>query len=624
MIKLTPANLASKLVGFKRSTKLNILVITDSALLIFSVWGAYSLRFEDFFVPNFSQAILMLAAPLLAIPVFLKTGLYRPMIRYLGEQALWSLIMGVSLSALIWSSFAFMTQMTGAEGVPRSIPVLYWLIGLLLLVCSRFTTRQLLRMLLRSSSARRPVLIYGAGVAGRQLLASLRRGGDIIPIGFLDEDTAIHGKDVDGLRVYAPNQLDELIKRFDIHDAIVTLQSTANIRWREMVTNLKQRSLQVRILPAMNDIVSGKHLVNLMREVEISDLLGRDPVVADRRLLKQCIADKAVAVTGAGGSIGSELCLQIAAIGPKQIILIETSELALYQIDRTVRSVFDGEVVSCLGSVQDASLMTQLLVKHKVQTLYHTAAYKHVPLVEINVMEGVRNNVLGTLTLAQAAFTAGVETFLLISTDKAVRPTSVMGATKRWAEWVVQEFSRRSVDSKSGQKFCAVRFGNVLVSSGSVIPLFKEQIEQGGPVKVTHTEVTRYFMSIHEAVELVIQAGSLTNGGEIFLLDMGTPVKIMDLARNMIGLAGYTVRDEANQDGEIEIVITSLRPGEKLFEELLSDDNSAEGTSHPRITKFCKEDPSIEFEQLISKLKDAVDADDENHVYDILMKASMG
>lgn len=615
--------LSRALTDMSRGRKQALLLMADAVLLVFAVWAAYSLRLGEGFVPNRLQLLLMLAAPVLAMPVFLKMGLYRSVIRYLGEQALWSVVKGMSLAALLWAGLAFMTQMTGVEGVPRAVPLFYWLIGMVLVGGVRFAARWLLWLPVRKRFAGRQVLIYGAGDAGRQLAASLRRGRELFPAGFLDDDAELHGKDVDGLRVYAPGQLRTLIERFDIHDVIVTLPSVSSARRREVVVFLEQYPIRVRILPAMTDIANGLHLVNMVREVDIGDLLGRDPVAADPALLGHCIVGKAVLVTGAGGSIGTELCLQIAAIGPARLVLLEVSEHALYQIDRVLRSVADCEVVPCLGSVEDTGQVSRLLIEHRVHTIYHAAAHKHVPLVEANVLEGARNNVLGTLSVAQAAFDIGVEVFVLISTDKAVRPTNIMGATKRWAELIIQDFAHRVSMQATGQRFCAVRFGNVLGSSGSVIPLFREQIARGGPVTVTHAEVTRYFMSIHEAVQLVIQAGSLAGSGEIFLLDMGEPVKILDLARNMIRLAGNTVRDETSPEGDIEITITGLRPGEKLYEELLIAGGNADGTLHPKIMRAnepCWDEGAMA--SLIEQLKVSIEARDEVGVREMLMRVA--
>ncbi len=610
--------LSRHLIRKSRPFKQGLMLTVDVLSLMFAVWAAYALRLGGWFVPNSGQLLLMVAAPALALPVFLKSGLYRSIIRYLGEQALWTVFKAMALSAALWAGLAFMTQMTGLEGVPRSVPLLYGLIGMVLVGGTRFTARWLLWLPLRERFAGRQVLIYGAGDAGWQLAAALRQGREFFPAGFLEDEVALQGKDVGGLRVYAPSQLPGLIERFDIHDVIVTLPSASSARRREVVAFLEQYPVRVRILPALVDIANGRHLINMVREVDIGDLLGRDPVAANPALLGRSVFGKSVLVSGAGGSIGSELCRQIAVLRPARMVLLETSEHALYQIDRGLRSMADFDIVPCLGSVGDETLVTRLLGTHGIQTIYHAAAHKHVPLVEINVLEGVRNNVLGTLTLAQAAFEAGVETFVLISTDKAVRPANIMGTTKRWAELIVQSMAQRAAAGRS-QRFCAVRFGNVLGSSGSVIPLFREQIAVGGPVTVTHPEVTRYFMSIHEAVELVIQAGSLARGGEIFLLEMGEPVRIVDLARNMIRLAGYSLRDATHPQHDIEIVYTGLRPGEKLFEELLIASSNAAPTEHPKIMQA--EEPFMTESVLMAhldRLREGVLACDETAVRAVL------
>lgn len=590
------ATVSKRLSGLGRNRKQLLMMFADAILLAFSVWGAYSLRFGVLFVPSQEQLLLMLVAPAISIPFFIPFGLYRSVVRYMGEHALWAIVKAVGFSAVLWSTLAFMTSMTGGEGVPRSVPVIYALLAVILIGSSRFGARWMLWLPVRRQYSGRQVLIYGTGASGRQLAAALHGGQELFPAGFIDDDPELLGKDLDGLRVYNLSQMGGVIEKFDIHDVIVTLSSASSVRRQEVMRLLEHYPVKVRILPAVADLANGKHLVSMVREVDIGDLLGRDPVAADPSLLGRDITGKVVMVTGAGGSIGSELCRQVAAIGPKRLVLLEASEHALYQIDRSLRGYADCDVVPCLGSVCDALLVRRVLERYGVQTIYHAAAHKHVPLVECNIAVGVSNNVFGSRTLALAALEHGVETFVMISTDKAVRPTNAMGATKRWAEIVMQECAGKALKAGRGQRFCAVRFGNVLGSSGSVIPLFKEQITKGGPVTVTHEEVTRYFMSIHEAVELVIQAGSMASGGEIFLLDMGEPVRIIDLARNMVRLAGHEVRDTANPDGDIDIVVTGLRPGEKLYEELLIADENAQQTGHPKIMKAVE--PGVQEQEL--------------------------
>lgn len=611
------------LVRMNRPGKQGLILLVDVLLLVFAVWLSYSLRLGQWFQPNARQAALMAIAPLLALPVFIRTGLYRSVIRYVGEHALWAIVRSMTVAAGLWSIAAFMSYAMGREGVPRSVPFLYWMLGIMLVSAARFGARWLLWLPLQKRFVGKQVLIYGAGDTGRQLAASLRQGSKFFPAGFIDDNPALHGKDLAGLRIYAPSHLLELIERFDIRNVIVALPSISQTQRKRVMTFLDQFPVKVSILPTMTDLASERQLANNLREMDIGDLLGRDSVAADPSLLGQCIKGKTVLVTGAGGSIGSELCQQIVALSPAKLVLLESNEFALYQIHRMLEPKASCQLVACLGSVRDRERVARLIAEHKVQTVYHAAAYKHVPLVEFNVLEGVQNNVFGTQATAEAALEGGVETFVLISTDKAVRPTNAMGATKRWAELIVDDCARRSSENGSGQRFCSVRFGNVLGSSGSVIPLFKEQIAQGGPVTVTHAEVTRYFMSIHEAVELVIQAGSMATGGEVFLLDMGEPLKIIDLARKMIRLAGHTLRNNDHPDGDMEIVVTGLRPGEKLFEELLIKHGNAEGTLHPKIMRAHEPAP-VRLAHLLQTLGGKVDAYALGEARALLMDVALG
>lgn len=564
-----------------RSTKQIITIVVDFICLFFAVWGAYCLRLGYWYEPSIEQFALFLLAPVIAAPIFVINGLYRSVIRYVGERALLAIVKSMGIATLLWTGVAFMTEMRGLEGVPRSVPLLYFMLATGFVAATRFGARWLLWLPLRKRYGNEQILIYGAGQAGHQLATSLLQGDKLFPAAFVDDNPNLVGKDLGGLRVHSVNQLPWLIEHYEVSSVIVCLPDVSSEKRREVVELLEHHRLKVRILPGLSDIVSGRNLVSLVREVDVGDLLGRDPVAADPALLHKCITGKVVLVTGAGGSIGSELSHQIAVLSPKQLILLDHSEPALYQVHRKVEGLNACPVVPCLGSVADADLIRHVFKTYHIQTVYHAAAHKHVPLVESNISEGVKNNIVGTQNVAQAAAAFGSQTFVLISTDKAVRPTNVMGSTKRWAELAIQQVAR-----SQGNKtiFCAVRFGNVLGSSGSVIPLFKEQIQRGGPITVTHPEINRFFMSIHEAVELVIQAGSMAQGGEVFLLDMGDSVKIVDLAKKMINLAGLTEK-QADGKGDIEIQFTGLRPGEKLYEELLIDSAGAEKTSHPKIMK---------------------------------------
>ncbi len=607
------------MLGLHRPAKQVFLGLIDFGLLFFAVWAAYAVRAENVFVPSNEQWLLMLIAPLVALPVFWRMGLYRAVIRYLSEHVLWVILMAMAVSALLWSFLTVMTELASHQVLPKSVILLYWMFGTMLVSGVRFSARWLVWLPVQRRYRGHHALIYGAGEAGRQIAATLREGRDIFPAGYLDDDVMLQGKDVNGLRVYPPKQLPYLIDHYGVREVILALPSVSSARRREIVEMLEQHSVRVRILPEVTD-GSGRSLVNRIREVDIGDLLGRDVVAPDLKLLGQSVNQRNVLVTGAGGSIGKELCRQISALNPNKLVVLEQSEFALYQAERILRDVAGCEVVARLGSVGNHKAMAALMVEHGIQTVYHAAAYKHVPIVEENVLEGCRNNVFGTLSVARAAFETGVDTFVLISSDKAVRPTNVMGATKRWAELVVQSLAREAARLGTGQRFCAVRFGNVLGSSGSVIPLFREQIAQGGPVTVTHAEVSRYFMSIHEAVQLVIQAGNLARGGGIFLLDMGVPVKIADLAANMIRLSGRTLRDARTGAGDIEIVFTGLRPGEKMHEELLIASANAEGTSHPKIMKAME--PSVSWAVLqedLTRLNEMIHAGAADAVKELLM-----
>lgn len=612
---------SSWFLGLRRPAKQFLLLLLDVGLLFFSVWAAYAIRQDGAFVPTQNQWILMAIAPLVAVPVFWQMGLYRAVIRYLSEHVLWVILMAMTVAALLWASMATLANIYSHDALPRSVILLYWMFGTMLVAGLRFSARWLVWLPVQRRYRGHHALIYGAGEAGRQIAATLREGRDIFPAGFLDDDELLQGKDVNGLRVYPPKQLQYLIEHFAVREVIVALPSVSSARRREIVEMLEQHAVLVRILPEVAEVGTGRNLVNRIREVDIGDLLGRDVVAPDLKLLGQSTSRRNVLVTGAGGSIGSELCRQISALNPNKLVILEQSEYALYQIERKLRDVAACKVVAVLGSVSNKRMMANLMTQHDIQTVYHAAAYKHVPIVEENVLEGCRNNVFGTLSVASAAFETGVETFVLISSDKAVRTANVMGATKRWAELIVQSLAREARQVGSRQRFCAVRFGNVLGSSGSVIPLFKEQIAWGGPVTVTHAEVTRYFMSIHEAVQLVIQAGNLAEEGGIFLLDMGAPVKIADLAANMIRLSGRTVRDAKSGTGDIEIVFTGLRPGEKLYEELLIASGNAEGTSHPKIMRAVE--PSISWDTLqqdLARLRELIQSGDALQVKAFLMQ----
>ncbi len=577
---LRGGDLARKTVELPRRLKRLISVCTDCVMIPLALWTAISLK-AGHPESNLSDWPAFLAVIALSIPIFVRAGLYRAVIRFLGHKAIFAVALSVAISALA----------LGVAGMFFQIPVLTWsvvamyfCVALLYVAGSRFVVRYyLLRRYLMPTVAR--VAIYGAGEAGAHLSNLLLTTRAFDPVIFIDDNKGLRGRFVNGIKVYLPDNLPALIKMNGIDRILLAVPSLTRRRRREILTQLEPLGVHVQSVPDIEHLVTGKANLADLREVDVADLLGRDAVPPKDGLFDACIRDRVVMVTGAGGSIGSELCRQIIGLQPRRLVLFEMSELALYNIERELRALTEKqampvELVGLIGNAHDRFRLRDIFTAYRVQTVYHAAAYKHVPIVEQNVVAGVNNNVIATWYAAEAAHEAEVETFVLISTDKAVNPTNVMGATKRFAEIVLQGLQRRG----SKTRFCMVRFGNVLASSGSVVPLFNEQINAGGPVTVTHPEVIRYFMTIPEAAQLVIQAGSMAEGGDVFVLDMGKPVRIGDLARRMIHLAGLTVRDEKNPEGDIEISYTGLRPAEKLYEELLIG-NNVTGTEHPMILR---------------------------------------
>ncbi|MEO6012281.1 MAG: nucleoside-diphosphate sugar epimerase/dehydratase [Devosia sp.] len=595
-----------------------ILIGFDTIVLIGVLLLSYQLRLGGSFTPGPAQWGLMAMAPIVAIPIFLRMGLYRAVIRYLPERAIWTIVQAMALATLAWVFLLFVGEATRIAVLPRSIPLIYFLFGTVVVAGSRFAAKYVLYPRSKGAGGQ-GVLIYGAGDAGRQLAATLAGQGAGFVSGFLDDDPNLQGRDVSGLRVYAPSRLPSLISDFGVKEVILSMPSLDANRRQALFAELSKHPVTVRTLPSLREIASGKYQVNQLREIDIDDLLGRSSVPADPELLQQMIAGRVIMVSGGGGSIGSELCRIITRLGPKKLIVLEANEFALYQVERTLVKDATFPVIPVLGSIADDQLVRRVLFEHGIEVLFHAAAHKHVPLVEVNALEGVRNNVFGTLALARAAFDLGVRDFVLISTDKAVRPTNVMGATKRWAELIVRYFGGLARSSRTGQRFSAVRFGNVLGSNGSVVPLFREQIAAGGPVTLTDERMTRYFMSIHEAAELIVQAGALSEGSDIFLLEMGEPVRIRDLAENMVRLAGLTVRSPANPGGDIEIAVTGIRPAEKLFEELFYDASQATRTAQPKIlrTKMA-ERSNLDVEGALEMLREALARQDEPAVRKVL------
>nr|WKF58547.1 UDP-N-acetyl-alpha-D-glucosamine C6 dehydratase [Paraburkholderia busanensis] len=574
--------MARNISNWSRTTKRSLIMAADCLLLPFSLWASIGLRLNSWQAASVYSWWIFFLPSLIAIPIFIRMGLYRAVIRFLGDRAAITILLAVSISVVVFAGvYAFL----GLPNIPRGALVIYWVLAVFTIGVSRFVARLLLRQL-ESKHGRRRVIIYGAGTAGQQLVMALRISREYHPVAFVDDDLTQSGLTINGLTVHPSDRLESLIEKLDVAEILLAMPSAPRNRRIEIINELVPLHVRVQVVPSFVDVVGGDVQASDIREVGVDELLGRDAVPPDQRLLGANIRGKAVMVTGAGGSIGSELCRQIVANRPSILVLYELSEFALYSIERELRLTIQShkleiEVLPVLGSVQNAGRLDSIMRRYAIQTVYHAAAYKHVPLVECNMVEGIVNNVFGTRATALAAISAGVETFVLISTDKAVRPTNVMGASKRMAELVLQSLAS---DRLVKTRFSIVRFGNVLGSSGSVVPLFRQQIARGGPVTVTHPEIIRYFMTIPEASQLVIQAGALGGNGEVFVLDMGEPVKIIDLARRMINLSGYTVKDASNPYGDIEIAFSGLRPGEKLYEELLIG-GDVTGTPHPRIMK---------------------------------------
>ncbi|HHB83030.1 MAG TPA: polysaccharide biosynthesis protein [Devosia sp.] len=608
------------LLRLPRPVKRAILVAFDFVMLSFAVWAAYSLRLNTFVVPDTTQLLVMVLAPLTAIPVFIRLGLYRSVIRYLPDRAFWTIANAVLIATLLWVGALFALEISRMGTVPRSLPLIYGILAIWIIGGSRFVAKHLLWTPVKQNYSGQ-VLIYGAGATGAQLANALHQHGNKYVAGFLDDDTTLHGREIAGIRVYPPSHIERLTDAMGIKEVILSMPSISSTQRQKIISKLSRHALKIHALPPLTDLASGRYLISQVREIDINDILGRSAIPADPDLLQKMLDERCILVSGAGGSIGSELCKLIIKWNPRKLILLEANEFALYQIERTLKKSTDIPIVPVLGSVTDPALVARTLKHHAVQVVFHAAAHKHVPLVEANVLEGVRNNTFGTQNIAKLSFELGVENFVLISTDKAVRPTNVMGATKRWAELIVRSFADEAAAKGTGQKFCAVRFGNVLGSNGSVVPLFKEQIAQGGPVTITDEDMTRYFMSIHEAAELIVQAGALSQGGDIFILEMGEPVRIRDLAENMVRLAGLDIQSEKNPGGEIAISIIGRRPGEKTHEELFYDPESAKPTRLPKILRARQNQTILtDLPLALLHLNNAVQNEDEPEVRNILFR----
>jgi FlaA1/EpsC-like NDP-sugar epimerase len=587
MIRSIFSRLTAPVLELPRVAKRVVAVMVDMSLCVLTVWLAYYMRLGEFVTLSGNAFIASIISMIVCLVVFTVFGLYRAIFRYSDWPALLTVARAVLVYGLIYS--AIFTAI-GANEVPRTVGIIQPILLLLFVAASRTLARMWLGEPYQNiikRSARSRVLIYGAGRTGRQLAAAMANSPEMHVVAFLDDDMRLVGNVLNGLQIYNPLDIESVCASLSISTVLLAMPRISRTRRNQILGDIRSAQVSVRTLPSFNDLAEGKVKFSDLRELDIDDLLGRDPVQPDPTLLAKNNRGKVVLVTGAGGSIGSELCRQILTVMPHTLLLIEQSEFALYSIhEELVQKPWAAniKIIPFLASVQDYERMNEIMRASQPQTIYHAAAYKHVPLVEHNPAEGLKNNVFGTLQVARAAMTNGVTDFVLVSTDKAVRPTNVMGASKRLAEMILQALA--ATEPKTN--FVIVRFGNVLGSSGSVVPKFREQIRNGGPITLTHAEITRYFMTIPEAAQLVIQAGAIGSGGDVCVLDMGAPVKIMDLACQMIQLSGLTVRDDTNPDGDIQIEITGLRPGEKLFEELLIGRNPA-FTMHPRIMKAHEE-----------------------------------
>lgn len=613
-------------VPLSRTVKQMLMMLADCVMLGLALWLSFALLGVDFFARTDSAYLYFAIANVASVLVFLRIGLYRAILLYIGPQSGFIVLQGVTISTamLALTTYFFVSP----DNYENSLFPIYWMISLLFVGGSRFVAKVALQNLIQNFRPKEPVIIYGAGSSGMQLVVALQSGDQYLPVAFVDDSRSLIGSTVHGIRVYSPGALFELIENFSVRQLLLAVPSATHAERKEILNRLEHLPVHVKTVPDLFDMVSGKMGVDEVRDIDIEDLLGRDIVPPNPKLMGACITGCSVMVTGAAGSIGSELCRQILLLRPARLILVDSFEYGLYTVENelletiaTLKEAGEGiELVALLGNVCNPQLMEHLMKRFAVATVYHVAAYKQVPMVESNIIEGVQNNIFGTLVSAQAAERSGVANFVLISTDKAVRPTNFMGATKRFAEQLLQAMAY----NKSSTRFSMVRFGNVLGSSGSVVPLFRRQISMGGPVTVTHPEVTRYFMTVQEAAQLVIQAGSMATGGDVFVLDMHDPIRIVDLARKMVHLMGYDVRDENSYKGDIAIEYTGLRPGEKLFEELLIGE-SVTGTDHPKIMRAEEDALSwTELEGLIHRLQAACKRMDLHQIREILMQAVDG
>jgi FlaA1/EpsC-like NDP-sugar epimerase len=611
-------------IPLSRTIKQALMMLADSILIVMALAFSFALLGKDFLGQDQRFYFYLAVATALSILLFTRLGLYRVLVLYMGLQSGFLVLQGVTIASCLLAASYFFSQTPDSSDY--SILPIFWMIALLFVGGGRFLAKVLLQSLIQNFRPKEPVIIYGAGSSGMQLVVALQSGDQYLPVAFVDDSHHMLGNTVHGIRVYSPNSLYELIESFSVRQILLAIPSATHAERKEILNRLEHLPVHVKTVPDLFDMVTGKVGVDEVRDIDIEDLLGRDIVPPNPELLGACINRQSVMITGAGGSIGSELCRQIININPARVILLDTFEYG-YEVENELREKLgsvDGddkiEIIALLGSVCNKAQMENAIKSFEVDTVYHVAAYKQVPMVEKNIVEGVKNNIFGTLIAAQAAEKFKVKNFVLISTDKAVRPTNFMGATKRFAEQVLQAMAQRNTHTKLSM----VRFGNVLGSSGSVVPLFRRQINSGGPVTVTHPEVTRYFMTVQEAAQLVIQAGSMAKGGDVFVLDMHEPIRIIDLAKKMVHLMGYDIKDENSFRGDIAIEYTGLRPGEKLYEELLIGE-SVTGTEHPKIMRAEEETLSWDtLDKLLQRLEVACNEIDLSEIRSVLMEAVDG
>ena len=611
----------NRLLTLDRFYKQIITLSFDIVILIFSLWLAFFLQSDDFISKHIiTNWWLIIVVPIIAIPLFIKTGLYRSVLQYAGVKVITTSFQSITITCIIVTFIHYYGRGYFLEinhVLPRSIIIMFWFISNTFIITSRFLLKGMIYSWDTSVNKRKQTIIYGAGNAGIQLVESLTKSMDYAPVAFIDDNKKKQGTIINYIQIFPFENLEKVIKKFDVKLILLAIPSASASKRVEILKKLSKFPLEVKVLPSVDNIVNGEVTIDSIKHVQVEDILGRDAVVPKESLLKKNIKGKNILITGAGGSIGSELCRQILNLGPKKIVLFENSEFNLYSIHQELsQNRKRSEIIPKLATVTNSHQINKVISENQINTIFHAAAYKHVPMVEMNISEGVYNNVVGTYNVAKSAIENKVENMLLISTDKAVRPTNVMGASKRFSELILQAFS----DENSSTCFSMVRFGNVLDSTGSVVPLFREQIKKGGPVTVTHRNITRYFMSIPEAVQLVLQSGAMAKGGDVFVLDMGDPIKILDLAYRMIHLSGLKPIDTENPNGDIKIKFTGLRPGEKLYEELLIGDDVIQ-SEHPRIMQAREEKLTLDIiEKKVLEISNFRENQDDLAIKHILLK----